>query len=167
MRNPLGAIIQCTDDVVAAFEAIDVDSSSSAKSAVQQGLEAAETISYCGQHQKRIIDDILTLSKLDSDLLSITPVVANPEAVAREALKIFEAQFRALGVTSELKLSPDYKRLKFENALFDPSRIIQVLVNLIANALKVRRRLVCCASYASSANTLSSPDLARRGKSRW
>lgn len=138
MRNPLGAIIQCTDDVVAAFETIRAGSSNAVREAVQQGLEAAETIAYCGQHQKRIIDDILTLSKLDSNLLNMTPVVADPVAVAREVLKIFEAQFRAMDVTSQLELSQEYKRLQIEHAMFDPSRIIQVLVNLIANALKVR-----------------------------
>lgn len=164
MRNPLGAIIQCTDDVVAAFEAVEADLSSSARGAVQQGLEAAETISYCGQHQKRIIDDILTLSKLDSDLLNITPVVANPANVAREALKIFEAQFRALGVTSQLNLSQEYKRLKIENAMFDPNRIIQVLVNLIANALKVRSKLY--RSMQAFLIETSLPNLLRRSKSQ-
>jgi hypothetical protein len=38
---------------------------------LQNAMEAAQTILYCVEHQKRIVDDVLTLSKLDADLLEI------------------------------------------------------------------------------------------------
>ena len=62
---------------------------------LDSSVEAAQTISLCAQHQvslyvqnviantdsldqKRIVDDILTLSKLDSALLIVTPVAVQP-----------------------------------------------------------------------------------------
>ncbi|KAG9955672.1 hypothetical protein KCU78_g24809, partial [Aureobasidium melanogenum] len=49
-------------------------------------VDSAQTIALCAQHQKRIVDDILTLSKLDSQLLLVTPVDAQPLTVAQRAL---------------------------------------------------------------------------------
>lgn len=141
MRNPLSAIIQCTDEIVAAFKALQGKIDPELDSILGSGIEAAETIAYCGQHQKRIINDILTLSKLDSNLLSVTPVLAEPIAVAREALKIFESEFRAEQIEARLEQGQDFKDLGVTSTLFDPSRVIQVLVNLIANALKVEMPL--------------------------
>lgn len=62
---------------------------------LDSSIEAAQIISLCAQHQaslwayrvrrsansveqKRIVDDILTLSKLDSALLIVTPVAVQP-----------------------------------------------------------------------------------------
>jgi hypothetical protein len=36
-------------------------------------LEAAESILLCAGHQRRIVDDVLTLSKWDSALISVVP----------------------------------------------------------------------------------------------
>jgi hypothetical protein len=52
--------------------------------------DAAQTIILCGQHQKMIIDDILMLSKFDSELPLIILVESQPVSVIENALRMFD-----------------------------------------------------------------------------
>lgn len=77
MRNPLSAIMLSADGIANAI--IDFQSQGGGPANVSQdllesNLDAAQTIVLCAQHQKRIIDDVLTLSKLNSALLQVTPI---------------------------------------------------------------------------------------------
>ena len=56
---------------------------------VDEIVDAAQTIILCAQHQKRIVDDILTLSKLDASLLVISPDKVQPPMLLDKALKMF------------------------------------------------------------------------------
>lgn len=47
---------------------------SQTRALLESNLDAAQTIVLCAQHQKRIIDDVLTLSKLNSTMVHVTPV---------------------------------------------------------------------------------------------
>jgi len=80
MRNPLSAIIQCGDWIGTSLSEFGGESQNVTipRELVDGYVDAAQTIVLCAQHQKRIIDDILTLSKLDSDLLFVTPVEVQP-----------------------------------------------------------------------------------------
>ncbi|KAK5083305.1 hypothetical protein LTR16_008283, partial [Cryomyces antarcticus] len=79
MRNPLSAIIQSADGIIAAL---------TTPGDVRELIaDAVQTIILCAQHQKRIVDDVLTLSKLDSNLLVITPDQVKPIELVQKALK--------------------------------------------------------------------------------
>lgn len=94
---------------------------------------------YCStgaQHQKRIVDDILTMSKLDSKLLAVTPITVDPLEIAREALKMFEVEARRVDIDLQMKVDPSYQEHQLEYLDLDPSRLKQVLINLLTNALK-------------------------------
>lgn len=76
MRNPLGAIMLCADGIVTSVKEIQSSKDNSAQhmsALLESNLDAAQTIVLCAQHQKRIIDDVLTLSKLNSKI-HVTPV---------------------------------------------------------------------------------------------
>ena len=74
--GPRGVVLE--DGRLVAANAKMVDSGNSNIAAVRDkikaeldtALDAVRTIESCSAHQKRIIDDILTLSKLDAKLLS-------------------------------------------------------------------------------------------------
>lgn len=134
MRNPLSAIVQCADVVVGALTGLQTGPE--AATAIEASIDAAQTIVSCAQHQKRIVDDILTLSKLDSDLLTITPVQLDPKKTLRDALKMFEAEATRANILLSLVIDPTVDELKVEYVLLDPSRLLQVLINLLTNALK-------------------------------
>lgn len=97
MRNPLSAIVQCADSIAAVLSDFDGNKSGGftmSKDDAESSLDAAQTIALCAQHQTRIIDDVLTLSKLDSNLLHITPVACQPAVVVENSLKIFDGELR-------------------------------------------------------------------------
>jgi signal transduction histidine kinase len=61
----------------------------------------------------------------------VTLEPGNPTLVAMEAVEIFQAQASATGVslTTEMELAPCV-------VMFDPARILQVLTNVLSNAMK-------------------------------
>lgn len=95
--------------------------------------ENIQTISFCTSHQTRIIDDILTVSKLDSTLLKITPILEEPSRVAQNAMKMFEAEFLASNIVWTSRVEPSYD---ITWAYCDPTRLTQILINLITNSIK-------------------------------
>lgn len=103
---------------------------------VASNLDAAQTISFCAQHQTRIIDDILTLSKLDSSLLHITPVEVQPSIVVESSLKIFDGELRKNGVNLKYIVEQSYSDLAVDWVKLDPARVLQILINLLSNAIK-------------------------------
>jgi signal transduction histidine kinase len=83
LRNPLSAVVQCADSVIASLQQMSLNSaippfseveSTRIQEAIKTSIEALEIIVSCSLHQKRVIDDVLTLSKLDSNLILITPM---------------------------------------------------------------------------------------------
>lgn len=83
MRNPLSAILLCSDEIVSSLSDLFSTAEESQLpenilNVLESGIDAAQTITLCAQHQKRIVDDILSVSKLDSQLLIVTPVDCQP-----------------------------------------------------------------------------------------
>jgi signal transduction histidine kinase len=103
MRNPLSAIMQCADGILTSYLGADDDdygipSPVTYAALLDQTVDAAQTIAECAQHMKRIVDDILTISKLDSGLLIITPIDAQPATVAQHAVKMFQSEAKVANV---------------------------------------------------------------------
>ncbi|KAL2135582.1 hypothetical protein VTI74DRAFT_7858 [Chaetomium olivicolor] len=162
MRNPLSAIIHCADAITATLSRVQEvlgneclgttdtagqessegaatptdDWRTEARELIESSIDNAETIVSCAQHQKRIVDDILTMSKLDSSLLSITRVTVDPIKMVQEALKMFEVEARRVDINLSMIVDPSYRELDIKYLDFDPSRLKQVLINLLTNALK-------------------------------
>lgn len=139
MRNPLSAILQCADWIstsitTSAYDAYGLVSLT--PDLVESYADAASTIMLCAQHQTRIIDDILTLSKLDSDLLVIAPIEVQPITVVETALKMFSGEMQKSDIQYYFKVKPSFTDLGINWVKLDPSRLLQVLINLITNAIK-------------------------------
>ena len=140
MRNPLSAILQCADEItnsIAGYRSgLACDASRTLNNLLDGCLEASTTISLCANHQVRIANDILTLSKLDSQLLLVTPVDAQPVAVMQNVLKMFETELNANDIRCEFRVEKSYQDLGIDWVKIDPSRLRQVLINLMTNAIK-------------------------------
>ena len=136
IRNPLTAIAQCGEAISTSLD--DVEPASTFEdllAIIRSNVEAADSILLCARHQKTIIDDILTLSKLDSSILSITPVPFRPSSIITETLAMFKAEFAASDIS--ILLQNDLSPPEIVNG--DPSRILQIFMNLLTNAIKFTR----------------------------
>ncbi|RGP73090.1 hybrid signal transduction histidine kinase k [Fusarium longipes] len=136
MRNPLSAILQCADDITAAMEAARSSGLPTSRETLDSCLDASQTIALCVQHQKSIVDDILTVSKLDSNLLLITPVVCQPQAIIERVVKMFESETVAKDITLKIQIQESFRDLAVDWVAMDPSRVLQILINLMTNAIK-------------------------------
>ncbi|KAK4137041.1 hypothetical protein BT67DRAFT_454716 [Trichocladium antarcticum] len=124
---------------------------------IESSIDNAETIVSCAQHQKRIVDDILTMSKLDSNLLAITPITVDPIKMVQEALKMFEVEARRVDINLSMIVDPCYRELGIKYLDFDPSRLKQVLINLLTNALKFTKTGPTRNVSVTTSATLSRP----------
>ncbi|KAG9193014.1 hypothetical protein G6011_03049 [Alternaria panax] len=135
MRNPLSAILICADDIRDTLTQYKFSCSSDQKMA-EDCIEAAENITLCVQHQKSIVDDILTVSKLDSSLLRITPIPTQPITVVQRSMAMFRPEVQAKKIDFRFVPHPSIQDLDIDWVILDPSRLLQIIVNLITNAIK-------------------------------
>ena len=141
MRNPLSAILQCADELTSFLRDLKANKWGPRPPLLNDGLldeqlDTSNTVSVCGEHQTRIVDDILTLSKLDSGLLQVTPCASNPKSIAQKTLKIFETPAHSHDIDLAIRPDKSLDQFGIEWVNMDPSRVLQILINLITNAIK-------------------------------
>jgi len=79
-----------------------------------------------------LIGNILDFSKIEAGKLSLEMVELNPAALVQEAVDIVQSRARQKGVYVTASIGPDVPQI----VKGDPSRIRQILLNLIGNAVK-------------------------------
>ncbi|KAL3425247.1 hsp90-like protein [Phlyctema vagabunda] len=139
IRNPLSAIMQCADGIINWLSDESVKLQDSVGTSIESSIEAASTIMSCCQHQKNIVDDILTLSKLDSGLLQMAPVRSDIVEVIQNGLRMFDLETSTSKITVDLQIEPSIENLNAHDLEFDQNRVSQVFVNLLSNAIKFTR----------------------------
>ncbi len=79
-----------------------------------------------------VINEILEFSKLDADKVELERTVVNVEAVVSGAMELFGEQAKTKGLALSCEIDPAVP----SHVHGDPTRLQQVLVNLIGNAIK-------------------------------
>jgi signal transduction histidine kinase len=77
--------------------------------------------------RSRLIDDVLSLSKLDSDMLVITSVPCSPVAFTRDVLAMFEPELRSKNIGYSFTVQNGYRDLIPFCVKVDPQRVTQVV----------------------------------------
>lgn len=155
IRNPLSAVLHCGEEIVDSMKqclAIMDEPRSTGRSGetrsirrsrvqhlIENALDAGNTTMYCVQHQKQIVDDVLTLSKLDSDLLVVSPVPVQPMSLMQSLCKIFEPEMRSSDIGFYVVEDESLRRHEIDWLLLDPNRFLQIVINLVTNAIKFTR----------------------------
>lgn len=93
--------------------------------------ESLDAISTCAVHQQTVTDDVLNLSKLELGKVVLKKVNFDPKITISSVMKMFEVQAQRKGI--ELRAC-----LPVADTIIaaDPHRLSQIIINLIANALK-------------------------------
>jgi signal transduction histidine kinase/CheY-like chemotaxis protein len=85
------------------------------------------------EHLLRVINDILDFSRFERDALELENIAFNLAELISTSVQAFAHNAQQRGLALELDLPPGVDLLRVKG---DPTRIRQILVNLIGNALK-------------------------------
>jgi two-component system sensor histidine kinase BarA len=92
----------------------------------------AEIITRSGASLLTIINDILDLSKIEAGKLDLETVPFSPERMVEDVASLFWEKARSKGLELAIRVAPETP----EQVLGDPTRLNQVITNLVNNALK-------------------------------
>ncbi len=120
IRTPMAAIIGFTDVLV------DAGVDGPARD------DAARTIRRNGEHLLSIINDILDISKLEAGRMTIESVPVAPGPLLAEVMDLMRVRADAKGLELVARLDGPVPAA----VTTDPTRLRQVLVNLVGNAIK-------------------------------
>ncbi|KAI5236347.1 hypothetical protein E4T43_08679 [Aureobasidium subglaciale] len=134
IRNPLSAVLHCAENIMEAVR--DGKAKSTEDISVDEIVEAVSTIQLCVDHQKNLVDDVLSFSKLDASMLTLAPRATKPKVQMADTLKIFQPELRKKKVEFGYTVRPEYDNCNVDWVMADLVRISQVIVNLMTNAIK-------------------------------
>ena len=95
-------------------------------------IEAAQTIKRNGAYLLDIINDILDLSKIEAGKFGLEQLTVSPTAIVAEVASLMRVRADAKG----LRLKTAFDGPIPETIQTDPTRLRQVLINVVGNALK-------------------------------
>ncbi|MDB4986065.1 MAG: hypothetical protein JWN04_1243 [Myxococcaceae bacterium] len=107
------------------------------RQAIRQGEAGAELLRQADRMQRltarmtRLVGDLLDVVSLEAGQLTVTPAPMQVEKLMEEAMEAFQPAFVDKGLTLTSRVAPGAGL-----ATFDHDRILQVLANLLGNALK-------------------------------
>jgi PAS domain S-box-containing protein len=100
-----------------------------------KGSEAehyVQSIQRSGQSLLELVNDILDLSKIEAGKMDIRPEPMNLYGLLEEIYRLFQQTAEGKGISLTFVLSPGLPDCYY----LDPSRLRQVLINLVSNAVK-------------------------------
>ncbi|TPX76123.1 hypothetical protein CcCBS67573_g02611 [Chytriomyces confervae] len=149
LRNPLNGIANSNSlmkDVIEELSQLNENfhhmTQESIASLVLKCHECIEAIELCSRHQQTIADDVLNLSKLNMNLITIsTTTPFNPKELVKKILSTFRAEMKSKQIKLAIDINDTYQA-RFGAAEFrgDPARLSQILINLVANAAKFTQK---------------------------
>ena len=148
LRTPLNAILGFA-------QLIEADRDPPPTSRQHAGVQQ---IQRAGWHLVRLIDDVLDLARIESGRLAVNIAPVNMGPLLQQVEQMVQSPMRLHDVT--LTVVGGDPEAAAPQALADPTRLIQVLVNLLNNAAKYNRpqgrvRLECRAEGHSVVLTVS------------
>jgi signal transduction histidine kinase len=119
IRTPMNGVLGMTDLL------LDTELTAEQRDYAETAYRSAEAL-------LDIIDSILDLSKIEAGKLQLDIVDFSPAEVLQDVLKMLSGRARSKGLTVSAKVSEEAR----QHMRGDPVRLRQVLLNLVANAIK-------------------------------
>jgi two-component system, sensor histidine kinase and response regulator len=120
IRTPMTAILGFTESLLIA----DLPEA--------ERVGAVETIRRNGNHLLEILDDLLDLSKIETDKIQIEHIRCSPLRIIHDVCALMSRR----AVEKGLQFNVDYRAAVPETIESDPARLRQILLNLLGNAIK-------------------------------
>ncbi|MFO0828816.1 MAG: response regulator [Phycisphaerales bacterium] len=102
----------------------------------RERADHATTIRRSGEHLLAIINDILDLSKIEAGQITFEEVRCSPASIVDEVECLMRPRAEAKGISFAVERGRDLDR----DILTDPTRVRQILLNLVSNAIKFTER---------------------------
>ncbi len=99
-------------------------------------FESAQTVYRNGEHLLSLINDVLDLSKIEAGRLLIESIRCSPLEIVRDVCQLMSLKASEKDLTLDVSFRTDIP----VTAVTDPTRIKQVLINLVGNAVKFTPR---------------------------
>jgi len=130
IRNPLSVALQCSEEIssIAKSWLRNLPQQSTKVtlpiSELEDILNAAEVVEQCTLHQRRMVDGILTLSKMEGGMLPFNLSPSQATVVVENTLKLFSREFLHSGIQITLQQDSSLERAsaEFEWLELDPGR---------------------------------------------
>jgi len=119
VRTPLNGVLGITDMLIESGLRPDQ-------------LEQAEIVRRCGSNLLLLVNDLLDLSKIEAGRMVVESIPFAPEALLREVAELHQATAAQRGIALRLTVEPGLPA----RITGDPTRLRQVLNNLVGNAIK-------------------------------
>ena len=107
--------------------------------------EYAELAVESTEHLLKVINDILDFSRIERGALELECIPFLPAELLRNSVQVFQHSAQQRGLQLDLQLAEGLQGIQ---AFGDPTRIRQILVNLIGNALKFTEQGSICIDVA-------------------
>jgi signal transduction histidine kinase len=122
---------------------------------VESVVAHARRIRRAGGRMRRLVGDLVDVASIEAGMLAVARAVGDPADVVIEAVETFHAEAAKSGIALSAEIASGVPPIPF-----DAARILQVLCNLLSNALKftpadgsivvrlehVDDHVVCCVS---------------------
>jgi signal transduction histidine kinase len=98
---------------------------------VERVVAHARRVQRSGARMRRLVGDLVDVASIEAGMLAVTRAVGDPADVVTEAVETFQAEASRSGISLTAEIVPGAPPVAF-----DAARILQVLCNLLSNALK-------------------------------
>jgi signal transduction histidine kinase len=122
---------------------------------VERVVAHARRVQRSGARMRRLVGDLVDVASIEAGMLAVTRAAGDLGDVVTEGVETFHAEASSRGISLTAEIAPAVPPVAF-----DAARILQVLCNLLSNALKftpaqgsvvvrlehVDENIVCCVS---------------------
>lgn len=121
IRTPMNAILGFTDVLKRGVITSEKD--------IKRHLN---TIHSSGEHLLQLINDVLDLSKVEAGQLDVEEVKFSPHSIVNEVVRVLMVRAQEKGISLDIRIDSAVP----ETILSDPTRLRQIVTNLVGNAIK-------------------------------